>query len=205
MFGNEVPVIIEPQSHPSPRQIDSVSPVRAGQQCSSPGCETLVLFDRFCNACFAEAAKALARRIEAEFSSAHPVARLFPGDDPCKAALLTEAKRRRLEWYEKESNLGEIRAGDAIRLRALTESACLLLAIGGEEALANLPGARRTANSPLRKKGTCDFFSLPQGFQLEPAPEPARYKNGLRRRELQYAAAVLGVMILILLGAAVIL
>src|SRR5579875_1748791 len=128
---------------------------RIGAYCAAPECDTLVLHARFCDGCFADAAKDLCRQIELELIQQ---AGLEPGSDALKARLMF-AGNRALAFYESRSILGRLSMSEAVYLRALTDSACLLVARGGVAALANLPGTRRAA-SPEPRRGRCDFRAL---------------------------------------------
>lgn len=170
--------------------LPSVQPQR-GHLCAGPSCETLVLRpSRFCDGCFADAAKDLARKIEAQL-----IARGFePGDETMRNAIRYEASFQQLRWYELSSLLGELRPSEAVYLRSLTESACLLVSMGGVAALANLPGTRRLD----AREGKLDFRALPQAKQTEPVRPWHGEVLQMERRYQTYVAAVLSIMLLAL-------
>jgi hypothetical protein len=169
---------------------------RLGAQCAGPGCETLVLgLTRFCDGCFADAAKTCAAQIEERL-----LWRGFEAGTPeLRCALAGGSAAVRTNWFEHSTLLGTLSFAESCRLRGLTDAACLLVSMGGVVALANLPGTRRgTPVAP--KRGTCDFRALPQAA----APDRHRTQRELRRRENEYQAACLAVMFLLLIGLMVI-
>jgi len=163
--------------------------------CAGPGCDTPVAGERFCNGCFADAAKDCARQIEASLIESG----FAPGSPQLKGGLRLSAAARGLPWYESGSMLGELGIGEACYLRSLTDSACLLLSIGGVAALANLPGTRAEGR-PEPKRGALDFAKLPQWEETEPTRgDAAKLAHSRRTRRFQAACAAVMVLIIITL------
>jgi hypothetical protein len=141
-----------PQTHP-----------RRGYSCHGAECSTLVLDGRFCDGCFADAAKECARQIEALLLRRGFVA----GSDELGCALGGGAALMDAEWFRHCDLLGEISFLEARRLQFLTDAACLLVVRGGVAALDILPGTRDPSGAarPKPKKGVCDFAAIPDRFQ----------------------------------------
>ena len=139
----------------------------AARCCEGASCETRVLRERFCDACFAEAAKDMARQIETRLiGQGHR-----PGTDELRAALAGYAPMLGPGWYRISSPLGLLDRFEAIRLRNLTDSACLLVSLGGVSALANLPGTRTEPETPPAPRTPTKVTEM-----------PLREQRGLRRR-----------------------
>lgn len=168
---------------------------RVGHYCRGPECENPVIaFRNFCDECFADAAKDLARQLETEL-----ICRLGLQPEEARRALDFAPAMHPLEWYETVSVLGKLTTSEALYLRALTQRACKLVVEGGVAALANLPGTRRGCH--LVTKGKCDFSALPQHDETEPQPAPWRAEVLVMERRYQaYYAAVLAVALLLLLA-----
>jgi len=110
---------------------------RLGRRCLGPACETLVIYGRFCDGCVTSAATDLAQRFERELITQRC---LEPGSNELRAALTGTASMRSASWYERGTQLGDITFIEATELRARTETACFLVALGGVAALKHLPG-----------------------------------------------------------------
>jgi hypothetical protein len=159
----------------------------------------VALASRFCDGCYADAAKDMARQIEASLIASGFAVR----SQKLRDALVREAGMRPLDWFVRSSILGEIRATEANYLRDLTETACLMLARGGVVALASLPGTRRL-DRPVLVQGKCDLSALPQYAATEPKATTWRAEMAEQERNYQvYCAAVLLAMLVLVLLPAV--
>ncbi len=157
--------------------------------CAAPECGTPVLHARFCDGCFAEAAAGCARQVETRLIGGG----YAPGSYELRAALAGYAPALRLAWYQISSPLGALSHNEALRLRELTDAACLLVALGGVQALAKLPGTRAEAATEAEApppRSRCDLAAL-----------PGRERRGVRRvfsREARFQIGTAAVLLIIL-------
>lgn len=173
------------------------APERAGQRCAAPECATLVLFTRFCDGCFADAAKQLAQRLEQQLIGLE----LEPGTPELRDRLKGAADAQRLEFFQNQSELGDLNLSEAVYLRTLAATACHLVATGGVAALALLPGTRHEGKTlilprPVARQGVCDFRGLPQGDVLPRLQASAESDEEREAQTRRFQTACLIVMTL---------
>lgn len=161
--------------------------------CASPECPTPILFSasRFCNGCYADAAKDMARQIESVLIRDRG---LRPGSFELRRTLPHAPRTWPLDWFEASSPLGKLTPSEAVYLRTLTGSACNLVAQGGVAALRNLPGTRRE-DAPQQRRGTCNLRDLPQAAETEPQPRPVDGYWTERKFQLAVACFLFAVLV----------